>query len=125
MRSTLSAERRVANAAAILKLDEPKTNEGALREAVGWVRCGEWELLDLLLDHGADINAEDDQGETCLHKMLTRAVNEPFAHKPSEEWVRGLCARGLDPAEQHSNRSYVDYWDHWEHVLGFGLTPSP
>jgi ankyrin repeat protein len=100
----LSSQRKAANARVLLELGaEVNATSAARITAIHGVRCEETELLDLLLAHGADINATYGDGRTLLHRQID--------HNPrlSQAWLRHLKSKGLDFSLRWRDFSYSEY----------------
>ena len=58
-------------------------------------RKGNCAILDLLLIHGADVNAVSSDGKTCLHVLATKCVSSSGEKKFLECLSRILNAKGV------------------------------
>ena len=58
-------------------------------------RKGNCAILDLLLTHGADVNAVSSDGKTCLHVLATKCVSSSGEKKFLECLSRILNAKGV------------------------------
>ncbi|HJL18342.1 MAG TPA: ankyrin repeat domain-containing protein [Sandaracinaceae bacterium LLY-WYZ-13_1] len=70
-----------------------------LRPLYAAVAQGSPALFDLLLEHGADADAEDPVGWTALHLAVLQQ---------EAAWVEALLARGADPERASTRRKEVD-----------------
>lgn len=86
--------------------------------------------FDLLMAHGADINARNAYGETLLQVIVS---HEPSFHgqlSTAKEWVTTLIAKGADPKqcrvifEPRTPRVHRVEWAAFLRSVGIATTPS-
>ena len=73
-------------------------------------RRGRLEVVELLIERGADVNFQDQQGQTALHYALM----DPSAPKHGDV-VRRLLAAGCDPdGRSHGRPTPLQMAEGWE-----------
>jgi hypothetical protein len=75
------------------------------------IEGGDTELLDVLLAHGANINATTNQGKTVFHLQL----EQDEATAIGAEWLQTLQERGLDFGQLLL--AGETYWEWWRKLV--------
>lgn len=56
------------------------------------------ELTQILLEHGLDINAQNEEGQTALHALVLRVLNRRFCNDAATEFLAYLLDHRADPS---------------------------